>query len=185
MNIENIDLLGIKNIEPKIINIINDYVNEMEKYEINFINSIDNYIDGKFLSLYLKHDTSYLFNDKLSNDEKIQLLKLNNLEIYDIINLPGVYIEYDIDNNVYHYKWLIFKSKIYEKHLNSLIIRRFKHYLLISNKNNSNKFSFNLDEIINITLSNTICLHCIMVDYIKLSNENNIFLQELKNITSI
>lgn len=185
MNIDIIDLLKIKNMELKIIDIINDYTNELIIYEMNFFNNINDYIDKKFLSLYLNGDFSYLFNNELLTEEKIKLLKLSNLEPYDIENLPGILVEYNDVDKEYYFKWLIFKSKEYEKSLDSSIISRFKYHLLKSNKNNSKKFSFNIDEIINITLSNTICLHCIMMDYIKLSTENNIFLQELKNITNV
>lgn len=172
---------NFKNFEPNIISIINSYKDSIENYEKKFFLELPDYIDDKYLNIFYDCNLSLLFNNELSLNEKIKILNDNSLEIYDIQNIIAITIQYT--NKKYYYKWNMFKSEIFESTLDTMIIRHLKHILLTSQKyinNKNNIIQFTIDELINISISNTICLHCITKDYIMSINEDNSFIEILK-----
>lgn len=183
MNISHLDNLKLKNIEPTIINIINEYKDSIEREEIAFFQNLPDYIDERYLNSYYKKDFSPLFNEGLDIQQKIHALNELGVEIYDIKNNVAITIK--LDPNKHKYRWDMFKSKKYETEITSTPIRHFKHYLLVHDnhmKRNSrnNIITYTLDEVIEIATSKAICLHCITKDYMLQSIEENEFMKELK-----
>lgn len=184
MDISDLDIFKLNNLEPKIINIINDYVKGLEQYELYFFNNLPEYVDESYLNLYFNCDFTELFkNTKLTIIDKINILKKYNLEVYDIQNSTAITIIYKNKDKKYYYKWDLFKSIVYEDYLNTTLIRNLKNSLILSitNSHKKNEYVFTLDEIINMSMKKGLCLHCIGKDYVKFSLEKkNLFVDKLK-----
>lgn len=182
MNISHLDIFKLKNIEPNIINLINDYKHSIEKYELDFFDNLPDYIDERYLNCYYNFDFKNLFNENISINDKLKILNQLDIEIYDIENNVAIEVLYTDDN--YFFKWKLFKSDIYENNINALPIRHLKHFMLLSNKNinrKNNIFTFTLNELIKITNTFGICLHCVLKDYINNTTEkDNNFINKLK-----
>lgn len=186
MNISHLDKLNLENIEPKIIDLINEYKHSIESYELNFFQNLPDYIDERYLNMYYHYDFKKLFQEEISLDEKLHILNELDIEISDIQNNDAIEVKYTHES--YFFKWKMFKSNIFENHIDTTAIRHFKHYMLVSKKNKRiNKedefynFTFTLDEIIKIATSNCICLHCILKDFMNQTNEtDNNFINELR-----
>lgn len=181
MDISHLDNLNIKYIEPKIINLINDYKEEFEKFELQFFEDLPDYIDERFLNIYFDKDFTPIFKNNIDIKDKLKLLSQYDIEINDIQNIQSIEVKYT--DNSYYFKWLIFKCDIYENTISSTVINYFKHFLLCHKKNiqrKSNIFTFTLDDIIKISTSNSICLHCVLKDFINLTSSDNYFITLLK-----
>lgn len=175
MNNEIVDYLKIENFDINIINIINNYVNNIEEYEKYFFNDIIYDLNKDFLSLYFNIDLNELFsNDSISF--KISYLNNHNLEIYDIENELGIELKQNKEKK-YFFKWLLLKDHNYENILKTDIINQFKQKLI-----KTNKTKFSLIDIYNICIDNNICFHCVIVDISNSEYINNDFFKELKKI---
>lgn len=183
MDISHLDNLNLKNVEYKIINLINEYKESIEKYELDFFKNLPDYIDERYLNLYYDYNFTNLFKDNISLYEKVRTLEKLDIEIFDIKNNIAITVKYTDES--YFFKWNMFKSDNYENNINTTAIRIFKHFMLVSKKNlerETDIFVFTLDEIINIATSNYICLHCILKDYINNIKQKNDFVKQLAMI---
>lgn len=170
-----------ENFDINIINIIQNYVNDIKSYEIKFFNHILPNIEKKFLKNYYKNiDFDILYDNKKKYENKIKYLNSFELEIYDIENEPSVILKFNPITNIFEFKWLFMKSNTFESNISEITINRFKKILI-----NTKKTMFSLIEIYDISYDNFICLHCVMVELIQ-SNifQNTEYITKLKKMIS-
>lgn len=180
MNISHLD--RYENFEPSIIPIINSYKESIEIFEKNFFDNLPDYIDERFLNIYYNKDFTYVFKDNIYIKDKLNILMELGIEIYDILNIKSIEVKYVDTDNSYYFKWHIFKCESYENVVSSTVINQFKHFLLCHEKNieRKNIFTFTLDDIIKISTSNSICLHCVLKDFINQTSTDNYVIELLR-----
>jgi len=167
-----------KTFDKNIVNIINSYVDNIEKYEIIFFNHILPNIDNHYLNTYYDIDFSLLYDNEKSHKEKIIFLNSYNLEICDLEDEQCVIIRCN-EKNDYEFKWLFIKSNTFENSISEITINRFKNVL-----KRTNKTSFSLIDIYKLSSEHCICLHCVIVEILQ-SNifKETQFIKKLKVIT--
>jgi len=168
-----------KTFDINILNIINNYVDNIEKYEITFFNHILPNIDNNYLNTYYNIDFSLLYDEEKTHKEKIDFLNSYNLEISDLEDELCVIIRYNEKNDC-EFKWLFIKSNTFENSISEITINRFKNVL-----KRTNKTHFSLIEIYKLSSKHCICLHCVIVEILQ-SNffQETQFIKELKKITN-
>lgn len=155
------DIFLLKNLDIKdfnVLNIIIDYKYSIENYEQIFFNNLIFDYPLQFYEKIFNKKFVNIFDEDLSVQKRINILKDYNLEIYDLEKIPIV-IKNINDKNEYIFKWIGLKLNKYSLCTRTLNLNKiYKHLIKIDKK------IFYFHEIIAIFVKERICYHCFLKD---------------------
>jgi len=155
------DIFLLKDLEHKefnVLNIIIDYKHSMEKYEQIFFNNLIFDYPLQFYEKIFNKKFVDVFNEDLSVQKRINILKDYNLEIYDLEKIPIVIKDIN-DKGEYIFKWIGLKLNKYSLCTRTLNLNKIYKYLIDTDKN-----IFYFHEVIAIFVKERICYHCFLKD---------------------
>jgi len=173
------DILILKNFKIKdfnILEIIIDYKHSMENYEKMFFNNLIFDYPYQFYEKLFNKKFVDIFDDKIAMEERIEILKDYNLEIYDLEKIPIVIKDIN-DDDEFVFKWIGLKINKYSLCTSNINLQKIYQHLI-----NSNKYIFYYNEIIEIFIKERICYHCFLKDLN--TDLDDVFLNELLSSVS-
>ena len=168
------DIFISKNFKIKdfnILKIIIDYKHSIENYEKMFFNNLIFDYPFQFYEKIFNKSFIDIFNEKIDVDERINILKDYNLEIYDLEKIPIVIKDVN-DEGEFVFKWIGLKINKYSLCTSNINLKKIYQYLINSNEN-----IFYYNEIIKIFIEERICYHCFIKDLN--TDLDDVFLNEL------